>query len=97
VLTVVDDEIDVTDGDGLFEAPARAAAPLALYRRYRPDTFAQVIGQEHVTEPLQRALVNNRVASWPGPSTACGPPSPSRAASATRAATWRAADPAAST
>nr|WP_229117687.1 DNA polymerase III subunit gamma and tau [Enemella evansiae] len=36
-------------------------APLALYRRYRPDTFAEVIGQEHVTEPLQRALVNNRV------------------------------------
>lgn len=37
------------------------AAPLALYRRYRPDTFTDVIGQEHVTDPLQRALVNNRV------------------------------------
>ncbi|MDR1768681.1 MAG: DNA polymerase III subunit gamma and tau [Propionibacteriaceae bacterium] len=37
------------------------APPLALYRRYRPDTFAEVIGQEHVTEPLQRALANNRV------------------------------------
>lgn len=37
------------------------AAPLALYRRYRPDTFEQVIGQEHVTEPLQRAIANNRV------------------------------------
>ena len=37
------------------------AAPLALYRRYRPDTFADVIGQEHVTVPLQRALANNRV------------------------------------
>ncbi|HET9647089.1 MAG TPA: DNA polymerase III subunit gamma and tau [Microlunatus sp.] len=36
-------------------------APLALYRRYRPDNFADVIGQEHVTEPLQRALTNNRV------------------------------------
>ena len=36
-------------------------APLALYRRYRPDTFADVIGQEHVTEPLKRALENNRV------------------------------------
>ncbi len=36
-------------------------APLALYRRYRPDTFAEVIGQEHVTEPLQRALTNNKV------------------------------------
>ncbi|MFT3833247.1 MAG: DNA polymerase III subunit gamma and tau [Micropruina sp.] len=39
----------------------RPEAPLALYRRYRPDTFADVIGQEHVTEPLQRALANNRV------------------------------------
>ncbi|MBO1029989.1 DNA polymerase III subunit gamma and tau [Tessaracoccus sp. SD287] len=37
------------------------AAPLALYRRYRPDTFDEVIGQEHVTEPLMRALVNNKV------------------------------------
>nr|WP_232506096.1 DNA polymerase III subunit gamma and tau [Microlunatus flavus] len=35
--------------------------PLALYRRYRPDTFADVIGQDHVTQPLQRALANNRV------------------------------------
>lgn len=42
-------------------APDRPAAPLALYRRYRPDSFAQVIGQEHVTDPLQRALTNNRV------------------------------------
>ena len=36
-------------------------APLALYRRYRPDTFDDVIGQEHVTEPLRRALANNKV------------------------------------
>lgn len=35
--------------------------PLALYRRYRPDTFDEVIGQEHVTEPLKRAIVNGRV------------------------------------
>jgi DNA polymerase III subunit gamma/tau len=51
-----------TQDEALFEerAPARQA-PLALYRRYRPDTFAEVIGQEHVTEPLQRALTNNRV------------------------------------
>ncbi|MBV9831818.1 MAG: DNA polymerase III subunit gamma and tau, partial [Marmoricola sp.] len=34
---------------------------LALYRRYRPETFAEVIGQEHVTEPLRSALANNRV------------------------------------
>ncbi|MFE6825396.1 DNA polymerase III subunit gamma and tau [Streptomyces sp. NPDC057690] len=34
---------------------------LALYRRYRPESFAEVIGQEHVTGPLQQALRNNRV------------------------------------
>ncbi|MDQ0707587.1 DNA polymerase-3 subunit gamma/tau [Arthrobacter woluwensis] len=33
----------------------------ALYRRYRPDTFADVIGQEHVTVPLMTALKKNRV------------------------------------
>ncbi len=36
-------------------------APLALYRRYRPETFAEVIGQDHVTGPLRAALRNNRV------------------------------------
>ncbi len=36
-------------------------APLALYRRYRPETFAEVIGQDHVTEPLRAALAGNRV------------------------------------
>ncbi len=34
---------------------------LALYRRYRPATFAEVVGQEHVTEPLQQALRNDRL------------------------------------
>ncbi|TCD54538.1 DNA polymerase III subunit gamma/tau [Alloscardovia theropitheci] len=29
---------------------------LALYRRYRPDTFEGVIGQDHVTKPLSKAL-----------------------------------------
>ena len=33
----------------------------ALYRRYRPETFADVIGQEHVTEPLMQALRTDRV------------------------------------
>ena len=33
----------------------------ALYRRYRPETFADVIGQEHVTEPLMQALRSGRV------------------------------------
>ncbi len=36
-------------------------APLALYRRYRPDTFTDMIGQDHVTGPLSHALDNNRV------------------------------------
>ncbi|MGB9376047.1 MAG: DNA polymerase III subunit gamma and tau [Mycobacteriales bacterium] len=34
---------------------------MALYRKYRPATFAEVVGQEHVTEPLQQALRNERV------------------------------------
>ncbi|MEY2635427.1 MAG: hypothetical protein RIS75_1367 [Actinomycetota bacterium] len=33
---------------------------LALYRTYRPGTFAEVIGQEHVTTPLMRALEADR-------------------------------------
>ena len=33
----------------------------ALYRRYRPDSFADVIGQEHVTDPLMAALRGGRV------------------------------------
>ncbi|WP_154604802.1 DNA polymerase III subunit gamma and tau [Arthrobacter sp. AQ5-05] len=37
------------------------SAPTALYRRYRPDSFADVIGQEHVTAPLMAALDKNRV------------------------------------
>ncbi|HEV7193708.1 MAG TPA: DNA polymerase III subunit gamma and tau [Jatrophihabitantaceae bacterium] len=37
------------------------AANLALYRRYRSATFAEVIGQEHVTEPLRHALANGRI------------------------------------
>jgi DNA polymerase III subunit gamma/tau len=36
-------------------------APLALYRRYRPETFSEVIGQDHVTGPLRHALEGNRV------------------------------------
>jgi DNA polymerase-3 subunit gamma/tau len=33
----------------------------ALYRRYRPESFADVIGQDHVTEPLMQALRTGRV------------------------------------
>ncbi len=33
----------------------------ALYRRYRPDTFAELIGQTQVTDPLRHALASDRV------------------------------------
>ncbi len=36
-------------------------ASMALYRKYRPTTFAEVIGQEHVTEPLSQALRSGRL------------------------------------
>ncbi len=44
--------------------PDRPGGPpprLALYRRYRPATFAEVRGQDHVTEPLRQALRTGRV------------------------------------
>jgi len=34
---------------------------VALYRKYRPATFAEVVGQEHVTEPLSTALDAGRI------------------------------------
>jgi DNA polymerase-3 subunit gamma/tau len=34
---------------------------VALYRKYRPATFADVVGQEHVTEPLSTALSAGRI------------------------------------
>ncbi len=50
-------------GDRLSVRPDNLVdvSSLALYRRYRPESFAEVIGQEHVTDPLQQALRNNRV------------------------------------
>ncbi len=43
--------------------PRARLAPVttALYRRYRPDTFADVVGQEHVTAPLMQALRSDKV------------------------------------
>ena len=34
---------------------------LALYRKYRPSVFADVIGQEHVTTPLSNALTSGNI------------------------------------
>ena len=38
-----------------------AQGGLALYRKYRPATFAEVRGQEHVTAPLRQALKSGRI------------------------------------
>ena len=38
-----------------------ADVALALYRKYRPAKFAEVVGQEHVTEPLSRAIEAGRI------------------------------------
>ena len=40
--------------------PLRKVLMLALYRKYRPSRFADVIGQEHVTAPLSNALSSGR-------------------------------------
>lgn len=33
----------------------------ALYRKWRPKTFADVVGQEHITETLQRQVAEGRL------------------------------------
>lgn len=40
---------------------AQKGPHMALYRTYRPSTLAGVVGQEHVTTPLRRALENDRM------------------------------------
>src|SRR6266702_867833 len=40
---------------------AGGPSSLALYRKYRPATFAEVKGQDHVTLPLRQALLAGRV------------------------------------
>jgi DNA polymerase-3 subunit gamma/tau len=44
---------------GLVER--ESSVSLALYRKYRPGSFAEVKGQSHVTEPLRQALTNGRI------------------------------------
>jgi DNA polymerase III subunit gamma/tau len=46
----------------LSDPPGKVAdVALALYRKYRPATFGEVVGQEHVTEPLRTALAAGRI------------------------------------
>ena len=33
----------------------------ALYRKYRPATFSDVVGQEHITETLKNELSDGKV------------------------------------
>jgi DNA polymerase-3 subunit gamma/tau len=65
-LTGVRGVLPFTGEDELMAAAASeredtTTASLALYRKYRPATFAEVKGQEHVTGPLQQALRTGRV------------------------------------
>jgi DNA polymerase-3 subunit gamma/tau len=51
-------------GDELMaaaESNGQSPASLALYRKYRPATFAELKGQDHVTAPLIRALRTGRI------------------------------------
>src|SRR5690625_7021718 len=51
-----------TTGRGeVARTPRVLQVSTALYRRYRPETFADVIGQEHVTDPLRQALRADRI------------------------------------
>ena len=43
------------------EREGTTPASLALYRKYRPATFAEVKGQDHVTGPLRQALLTGRI------------------------------------
>ena len=46
------------------EEPGRTRQNLALYRKYRPATFAEVRGQDHVTQPLRQALRSGRLGAY---------------------------------
>jgi DNA polymerase III subunit gamma/tau len=50
-----------TPGEPTATGQSSQQQSLALYRRYRPASFAEVKGQEQVTEPLTRALKGGRI------------------------------------
>ena len=35
---------------------------LVLYRKYRPQTFGEIVGQEHVVRTLKNSLAQNKIA-----------------------------------
>jgi DNA polymerase-3 subunit gamma/tau len=55
------DHPDSHERTGDADTMARPGGPPALYRKYRPATFAEVKGQGHVTEPLRQALRSGRI------------------------------------
>ncbi len=49
---------------GVTAPPTGTSAParnIALYRKYRSATFAEIIGQDHVTTPLRASLASGRI------------------------------------
>jgi DNA polymerase III subunit gamma/tau len=50
-----------TGAPSATSATSATSAATALYRRYRPATFAELKGQDHVTGPLRQALRSGRV------------------------------------
>jgi DNA polymerase-3 subunit gamma/tau len=52
----------IDDDTNKFDLPAAGAPYLALYRRWRPQLFSQILGQEHITRSLQNALGSGRIA-----------------------------------
>lgn len=45
-----------------LEEASDLMAYLALYRKWRPRTFSEVVGQKHISIPLQRAIEQDRLA-----------------------------------
>ena len=51
----------MTPGAGARLTRPVPSAPASLYRRHRPRTFADVVGQEHVVRTLRNAIEQDRV------------------------------------
>src|SRR5947199_699277 len=48
--------------DASFPAPGVSLAYVSLYRKYRSQTFSDIVGQEHVVKTLQNAISSERIA-----------------------------------
>ena len=56
-----EDELMAAGASDREGTPPAGGSSLALYRKYRPATFAEVKGQDHVTGPLRQALRTGRI------------------------------------